>query len=146
MSDTGYTIIGAVIFVLSMLIMRLIACRFFNQLNKQERYRRRKEHYYQQLRRQKDRFLFYIKINKTMPQSGNNNRQAVTVKGCFKDLIILRVWYTDRPRECDYISTINTDEQIKKILQILDKPNVEIITLNRVIHSIPLIDKTKPKE
>jgi len=141
MNDIGYTIIGAATLVLSIFIMLLVACRCFNRLNKQAHYQRRKEYFRQQLPRQRNRFLFDMKINKTIPQAVRESKQEVKYKGYFKNFIILRVWYTDRPRESYYITPPNENNQIKNFIEnCLDKPNVDIITINR------LSDKTKSKE
>ncbi len=147
MNDIGYTIIGAAMLVISIFIMLLVACRCFNRLNKQAHYQRRKEYFRQQLARQRNRFLFDMKINKTIPQAVKESKQEVKYKGYFTNSRILRIWYTDRPSDWYYIYPPDIDGQITRLIKnYSSKSNVEAITLECEPYLIPLVDKTKSKE
>lgn len=94
MSDTGYTIIAVAMLVLSMLLMRLIGWRFLSWLDKAERYQRRKERYNKIMERQKDRFLFKIKNDKTTQKK--DNHQILTLKGWYSRPLILQISFKNR--------------------------------------------------
>lgn len=146
MNNIGYTIIGAAILVLSIFIMLLVACRCFNRLNKQAHYQRRKEYCRKQLARQRNRFLFDMKINKTIQQNDNDNHQIFTLKGWYSRPLILQISFKDRPGINVALSP--PIEKINNVIKQYQKePNVtQIIGKFTLYSALPIIGQENEQD
>lgn len=134
MNDIGYTIIGAAMLVISTFIMLLVACRCFNRLNKQAHYQRRKEYYRRQIQRERNRFIFSIRNDKTIRQNSKDNHQIFTLKGWYSRPLILQISFKDRP-DVRLALSPPIEKINNKIRQYLKKPNVTRIVANFTIYS-----------
>lgn len=86
MEFVGLFIIVIIAYIICEVFKRIVLYlrNLYNRRRKRKsRYQWRQERYNQIMKRQKDRFLFYIEIHKPIPQKKKEKRQTVIYRGHF---------------------------------------------------------------